>query len=66
MYTRSYPGQIKAMSNMKVSSLKYLLSILGFVACIAMTTSCNKGYGCPTDFSVDANIEAPASTLPSC
>lgn len=58
------PGQIKEMSNMKVSSLKYLLTLLGFVACIAMTSSCNKGYGCPADFHAAANTEAPAS--PSC
>ena len=51
---------------MKVSSLKYLLTVLGFVACIAMTTSCNKGYGCPSDFSVDSNTELPAATVPSC
>ncbi|MBK9981239.1 MAG: hypothetical protein IPP15_02240 [Saprospiraceae bacterium] len=49
---------------MKVSSLKYLLILLGFVACVTMTTSCNKGYGCPSDFHVDANSEVPAA--PSC
>ncbi|MEO6131482.1 MAG: hypothetical protein ABIQ02_06515 [Saprospiraceae bacterium] len=49
---------------MKVSSLKYLLTLLGFVASLAMTTGCNKGYGCPSDFHADAT-EAPAS-VPSC
>lgn len=48
---------------MKVSSLKYLLILLGFVASVTMTTSCNKGYGCPADFHADTNTEVQA---PSC
>ena len=50
---------------MKVS-IKFFLSTLGFVACMAMTTSCNKGYGCPTDFSVDAQTEAPVAVNKGC
>ena len=50
---------------MKVS-IKFFLTALGFVACMALTTSCNKGYGCPSDFSVDAQTEAPACVIPSC
>lgn len=50
---------------MKVS-IKFFLSALGFVACMAMSTGCNKGYGCPSDFSVDARTEAPASIIPTC
>ena len=46
---------------MKVSSLKFLLIAVGLVACVSMTSSCNKGYGCPSDFSVDAAAKAPAS-----
>lgn len=51
---------------MKVSSLKFILIAVGLVACVSMTTSCNKGYGCPSDFSVDAGIELPADLDPSC
>ncbi|MEO5906266.1 MAG: hypothetical protein ABIQ11_06040 [Saprospiraceae bacterium] len=51
---------------MKLSSFKLILTALGFVACLATTTSCNKGYGCPSDFSVDASKEAPAYVVPSC
>jgi hypothetical protein len=51
---------------MKVSSFKLILSALGFVVCMATMTSCNKGYGCPSDFSVDASKEAPAHVSISC
>ena len=49
---------------MKVS-IKFFLTALGFAACLATTTSCNKGYGCPSDFSVEAVYETPHTT-PSC
>ncbi len=51
---------------MKVSSFKIILTTLGFAACLAMSTGCNKGYGCPSDFSVDACTEMPATITPSC
>lgn len=51
---------------MKVSSLKFALMAIGLIACVTMTTSCNKGYGCPSDFSVDACIEVPAAVVPTC
>ena len=51
---------------MKVSSLKFILVSLGLIACVSMTTSCNKGYGCPSDFSVEAQTEVPAAVVPSC
>ena len=50
---------------MKLTSLKSLLVALGFVACLFSTTSCNRGYGCPTDFSVEA-VEIQAPMNPSC
>lgn len=49
---------------MKVRSFKLILSAVGLVACLAMSTGCNKGYGCPGDFSADACTEV--ATLPSC
>ena len=51
---------------MKLTSVKTLLVAFGFVACLLTMSSCNKGYGCPTDFSVDASTEIPVATLPSC
>jgi hypothetical protein len=51
---------------MKVSSLKFVLIAVGLIACVSMTSSCNRGYGCPSDFSVDAATEVPASVVPSC
>ncbi len=51
---------------MKVSSLKFILIAVGLVACVSMTTSCNKGYGCPSDFSVDAGTDVPAYVDPAC
>lgn len=50
---------------MKLPSVKFFLVTLGFIASMAMTTGCNKGYGCPSDFSVEARTETPA-TIPSC
>ena len=51
---------------MKVSSLKFILVGLGLAACVTMTSSCNKGYGCPSDFSVDASTEMPSTIDPAC
>lgn len=51
---------------MKISSIRLFLAALGFIACMVTTTSCNKGYGCPSDFSVDARTEAPVSVEYSC
>ena len=51
---------------MKLTSFKSLLLALGFVASLITVTGCNKGYGCPTDFSVDAAIEVPAAVLADC
>ena len=48
---------------MKVPSLKFILIAVGLVACVSMTTSCNKGYGCPADFSVDATGKAPVRVV---
>jgi hypothetical protein len=50
---------------MKLSSLKTAFIALGLVAGLLTFSSCNRGYGCPTDFSVDA-IEVPACTEPAC
>lgn len=49
---------------MKVSALK-LLVFLGFIALILSAAACNRGYGCPSDFSVDA-MESPAPDSPGC
>jgi hypothetical protein len=56
----------KALKLMKLTSLKTLLVAFGFVACLLTMSSCNKGYGCPADFSVDASTEIPVAILPSC
>lgn len=51
---------------MKLSSLKTFLVAIGFVATLVTMSSCNKGYGCPSDFSVDASTEIPVAVIPSC
>jgi hypothetical protein len=51
---------------MKVSSLKFVLIAVGLVACVSMTSSCNKGYGCPSDFHVEAASGASASVDATC
>ncbi|HZV43036.1 MAG TPA: hypothetical protein VFF90_01075 [Saprospiraceae bacterium] len=51
---------------MKLSFFKSVLVAFGFVACLLTMSSCNKGYGCPADFSVEASIEIPAQVIPSC
>ena len=50
---------------MKVSSLKFFLIALGLIACVSITSSCNRGYGCPSDFSVDA-MDKVAQVDPAC
>jgi len=35
---------------MKKNTLKQLLVFVAFLALAASFTSCNKGYGCPTNF----------------
>jgi len=37
---------------MKKSTLKQLLIVLTFFTVAATLSSCNKGYGCPTNFKV--------------
>jgi len=34
-------------------SLKQILILVAFFATVASFTSCNKGYGCPNNFSID-------------
>jgi hypothetical protein len=51
---------------MKLPSFKFILVTLGFALCLLSASSCNKGYGCPTDFSVDSLIEMPAIAHPTC
>ena len=49
---------------MKVSAFK-LLVFLGFAAILVSATACNRGYGCPSDFSVEA-VGTPAPGHPAC
>jgi hypothetical protein len=35
---------------MKKSTLKQVLVLVAFLAVVASFASCNKGYGCPTNF----------------
>ena len=51
---------------MKVSSLKFDLIAVGLVVCVSMTSSCNKGYGCPADFHVEATSGVSASVDANC
>lgn len=36
---------------MKKSNFRSILAVLAFVAVMASFASCNRGYGCPTNFS---------------
>ncbi|MDX1407147.1 MAG: hypothetical protein R3330_03410 [Saprospiraceae bacterium] len=45
---------------MKRSSLRILVLAFFLGAAALSMTSCNKGYGCPTDFSLGCSDEAPA------
>ena len=48
---------------MKKSSLRLaVFGLLLAVAAISMS-SCNKGYGCPSDFSLAPIIEAPVKAI---
>ncbi len=37
---------------MKIQSIKKTLYVILFVGCIASFSSCNRGVGCPSDFSL--------------
>lgn len=39
---------------MRKASFKSLLAVLALLIVLGSLTSCNRGYGCPTNFSVDA------------
>lgn len=36
---------------MKKSTFRQFVALLAFVAVVASFASCNRGYGCPTNFS---------------
>ncbi len=40
---------------MKKVSLKQVLAFLAILAFAASITSCNRGYGCPNNFSIEKN-----------
>lgn len=41
---------------MKSRRFKRTLSLLAFVAVFSTFTSCNKGYGCPNNFSMNETV----------
>lgn len=41
---------------MKSRKLKQVLSLLAFVTVFSTFTSCNKGYGCPNNFSMNETV----------
>lgn len=41
---------------MKSRRFKRILSLLAFVAVFSTFTSCNKGYGCPNNFSMNETV----------
>jgi len=45
---------------MKKNTLKQLLIIVAFFALAASVSSCNKGYGCPTNFKA---VNAAAAAI---
>ena len=41
---------------MKKQSIKSALTLLAVVAATALLSSCNRGYGCPNNFSLNDNV----------
>ena len=41
-------------------TIKKLATVLAFLSLVAIFSSCNRGYGCPDNFSME---EAPAQTI---
>lgn len=41
---------------MKSRKFQKILSLLAFVAIFSTFTSCNKGYGCPNNFSMNETV----------
>lgn len=38
---------------MKKTSLKQIITLAAFLLAVGSFTSCNRGYGCPSNFSVN-------------
>lgn len=51
---------------MKSNSFKLILAAVGLFVCISVMSSCNRGYGCPTNFSVDAECPVMGTETVSC
>jgi len=41
----------------KVKILKQLVPVIVFLGLLASLSSCNRGMGCPNNFSLDSDIE---------
>ncbi|MEL7020204.1 MAG: hypothetical protein AAGK47_01230 [Bacteroidota bacterium] len=42
---------------MKKNTFRQFVALFAFVAMLASLASCNRGYGCPTNFSADTAVE---------
>lgn len=58
----SYSLERKKYIKMKLN-LKNILQATAIIAIITMVSSCNRGYGCPSNFSIDNGIETLVQTI---
>lgn len=47
---------------MKNNAFKKLVTVFAFVGMLAAFSSCNRGYGCPNNFSLDTTITTIVKT----
>ena len=48
---------------MKINNIKSLLAVVAIVVVSATMSSCNRGYGCPNNFSISEQAVDAAQTV---
>lgn len=49
---------------MKKASLKSIIAVIALFIALGSLSSCNRGYGCPTNFSMDQSaVQAVGNTI---
>lgn len=60
-----FPFNISKTIKMKSVKLKKFLPVAIFLLALVSMTSCNRGVGCPSDFSISKNVVKVAKAAPA-
>ncbi len=60
-----FPFNISKTIKMKSVKLKKFLPVAIFLLALVSMTSCNRGVGCPSDFSISKNVVKAAKAAPA-